>query len=119
MKLINVHLFNVAVLILMGGWSYKTYQEASVLLPILFGVAMLSVSNGIRYGDKEIIKVCAVVSIFALLSIVFILVPQALKTSIVFKQLRTGIMLFSSSIAVLYYWSHIITNRKKTKQKTS
>lgn len=119
MSLINIHLFNAAVLILLGGWSYSLYQEGAVLLPILFGVALLSISNGIRYGEKEIINVCAVLSIFALLSILFVLVPLAIDTPIVFKQVRTAAMAVSCTIAVVAYWSRVIANTKKAKQKTS
>ncbi len=104
----HVHYFNLLNVAALVGLSYLQIQDfnnfPTIIIPLLLGAIMLPMNNSLRTKRKQILKVAAVITILALLSLVYPSIQIFLKgdnTDI----LRITIMIittFVSMIGLLY-----------------
>lgn len=99
----KANLINAIVLIFGSIWEYLSavHPSITVFIPLIFGVILLSLNNGVLYSIKS---QCRAATFFSLV-IVIILVVQlfsVLKSDNDQAILKTVFMLCSSAVASIY-----------------
>lgn len=97
------HLINSAALILIGGWGYFATSSNTALIPVLFGVVLLSLSNGVKLENKAIAHVAVLLTLLVFLALVAKPLLSAIKDGDTLGTLRVGIMSLTSLIALIYF----------------
>ena len=112
MNAYTAHLINSTALILMGGWGYFATGSKTALIPVLFGVVLLSLSNGVKLENKAIAHVVVVITLLVLGSLIAKPLLSALRDGDTLGTVRVGIMVLTSLIALIYFIKSFIDARK-------
>jgi len=115
MNAYTAHLINSIALILMGGWGFYATSAKTALIPVLFGVVLLSLSNGVKMQNKAIAHVVVVITLLVLGSLVAKPLISALKDGDTLGTIRVGIMVLTSLIALIFFIKSFIDARKAKK----
>lgn len=100
----KANILNALVLILMGGWGAYATQLASptALIPVVGGLILLGCQKGVTSENKVIAHVAVVVTLLMVLGIVKPFMG-ALGDSDTMGMLRTGLMLLTGIIAMVFF----------------
>lgn len=112
MNAYTAHLINSVALILMGGWGYFATSANTALIPVLFGVVLLSLSNGVKLENKAIAHVVVVITLLVLVSLVIKPLRSALNDGDTLGTIRVGVMVLTCIIALVYFIKSFIDARK-------
>jgi len=112
MNAYTAHLINSVALILVGGWGYFATSSNTALIPVLFGVVLLSLSNGVKLENKAIAHVVVVLTLLVLIALVAKPLISAINDGDTLGTLRVGIMSLTSLIALIYFIKSFIDARK-------
>ena len=100
----KANLLNAAVLIIMGAWGAYATQMASptALIPVVGGLILLACQKGVTSENKMIAHIAVVVTLLLVLGIVRPFMG-ALGDDDTMGMLRTGLMLVTGLIAMVYF----------------
>lgn len=112
MNAYTAHLINSVALILVGGWGYFATSSNTALIPVLFGVVLLSLSNGVKLENKAIAHVVVVLTLLVLIALVAKPLMSAINDGDTISTLRVGIMSLTSLIAIIFFVKSFIDARK-------
>lgn len=115
MKPFQINLINACVLIIMGLWGYLGSSDPSptALIPVGFGLIFALSTPPFK---KENRVVAHIVVLLTFLLIIALIMPlrRALNSSDSMALLRVGLMILSSTVAMVIYIRSFIAARKKT-----
>ncbi|MDF1695493.1 MAG: hypothetical protein P1U56_06660 [Saprospiraceae bacterium] len=106
------HLINSAALILIGAWGYFVTDAKTALIPVLFGVVLLSLSNGVKLENKAIAHVVVVLTLLVFGSLVAKPLMSAINDGDTMGTIRVGIMSLTSLLALIFFIKSFIDARK-------
>lgn len=112
MNAYTAHLINSVALILMGGWGYFATSSKTALIPVLFGVVLLSLSNGVKLENKAIAHVAVVLTLLVFGSLVAKPLLSAINDGDTLGTVRVGIMVLTSLLALIFFVKSFIDARK-------
>lgn len=98
------NLINAATLIAMSAWAYLAATDASLtaLIPGAVGLALLACHPGVKAEDKTIAHVAVLLTLLVFLAL-FMPLSGAIGRGDGAAILRTGLMLASSVLAMVYF----------------
>jgi len=112
MNAYTAHLINSASLILIGGWGYFATNAKTALIPVLFGVVLLSLSNGVKLENKAIAHVVVVITLLVMISLIIKPLMVALNDGDTLGTIRVGAMVLTSLLALIFFIKSFIDARK-------
>lgn len=115
MNTYKAHLINSVALILIGGWGYFATTSKTALIPVLFGVVLLSLSNGVKLENKAIAHVVVVLTLLVFGALVAKPLMSAINDGDTLGTIRVGIMALTSFLALVYFIKSFIDARKAKK----
>lgn len=74
----NANLLNALTLIGMGIWGFKTTGSNTALIPVIFGVVLLVLTNSVRSHNKAASRVAVLFTLIVLLALVGMRLPKSL-----------------------------------------
>lgn len=111
------HMINSFALILIGGYGFYVADSKVELISVFLGVILLSVSNGVQYGNKASLRIAIVLT----LVVMIFLIKYPLMTAIYFRNtmntIRVGIMVFTGTVTLGFFIKSQMEIRKYRKQK--
>jgi hypothetical protein len=104
---------NAVVLIAMGLWGYLSSDSPSMtaLIPVIFGVIFLLMSQGLKKKNKIISHVIVILTLLVMISL-FKPLSGAMQREDSMAILRVGLMILSSLIAMIFFIKNFIDARK-------
>jgi hypothetical protein len=104
MKTHQANLLNAVALIAMPLWSYYTSLNPSptALIPIVFGIVLLALNNGVKLENKTQAHVAVVVTLIALLAL-FKPMTGALDRRDNLAVFRVAVMMVTGLLAMAYF----------------
>jgi len=106
---------NAALMITLGFWGYKESSSITAMIPVLLGVLLLPLNNGVRYESKVVSHVAVIITLLAVMGL-----GMALKGTIERGQTlpiaRVAIMLVSAIVAMIVFIKSFIEAKKKREQ---
>lgn len=117
MKPYKANLLNSLTLIVFGIWgSYpyllSTTGSPTALIPLFFGLLLLSLNNGMKKENKMIAHI-VVLATFLILIALLMPLKGALERSDTIAIVRVGIMVLTCLLAVITFIRSFIQARKK------
>lgn len=112
MNAYTAHLINSAALIIIGAWGYFATDSKTALIPVLFGVVLLSLSNGVKNENKAIAHVVVLLTLLVLGSLIAKPLLAALNDGDTLGTVRVGIMVLTSFLATVFFIKSFIDARK-------
>ena len=113
------HLVNSVALILMGGWGFYATNAKTALIPVLFGVVLLSLTNGVKLENKAIAHVAVVLTLLVFGALVSKPLMSAINDNDTLGTIRVGIMVLTSFIALIFFIKSFIDAKKARKARES
>lgn len=110
----NAHsasLLNAATLLIMGLWGYMEKNAPTALIPVFFAVLLIVMSQGVKNENKAQAHVAVIVTLLALLGI-FKPFIGALGKDDVMAKVRTGLMVITGIISMVYFIRSFIAAKK-------
>jgi uncharacterized membrane protein (UPF0136 family) len=110
----NAHianLLNAVVLIGMGLWGYMEKSAPTALIPVFFGVILVVMSQGVKNENKAQAHVAVIVTLVALLGVLKPFFGALGKDDMIAK-VRTGLMVLTGIISMVYFIRNFIAARK-------
>lgn len=99
----KAHLLNSLTLLIMGAWGYFSTQAPSALIPVLIGVLLLSLTQGVKNENKTIAHVAVIVTLIGLAGIASKPLMAALDSDDLMKKIRVIAMVITSVIATIFF----------------
>ena len=112
MNAYTAHLINSVALILIGGWGYFATSSNTALIPVIFGVVLLSLSNGVKLENKAIAHVAVVLTLLVFVALVAKPLMSAINDGDTLGTVRVGIMSLTSLLALIFFIKSFIDARK-------
>jgi len=117
MKASQANILNSLTLIVFGIWGAYPYVlsgagSATSLIPLLFGLLLLSLNNGMKKENKMIAHIVVLVTFVILVALIMPL-KGAFERSDTMALIRVGIMLLTSLLAMITFIQSFIQARKK------
>lgn len=104
MNAYKAHLLNAFTLLIMGLWGmYATDWAPTAGIPVLIGVVLLVLTNGVRYENKAIAHVAVVITLLGLIALIAKPLIAALGTDDILKKFRVIAMVVTSTIAMVFF----------------
>ncbi|MBT8189479.1 MAG: hypothetical protein HKN67_01400 [Saprospiraceae bacterium] len=75
----NANLLNALTLIGIGIWGFKTTGSKTALIPVIFGVVLLVLTNSVRSYNKAASRVALVFTLLVLVALVGMRLPKSLE----------------------------------------
>lgn len=109
----KITLVNALILIGLSLWGYFSVANSSptALIPCVFGVIFLALSPGFKKQNKVIAHIVVVLTLLIIVALVKPFTAQLEKDNII-AVLRVGLMMLSSTIALIIYIRSFIEARK-------
>lgn len=117
MNAYKAHLMNACTFLIMGAWGYFATQSPTALIPVVIGVVLLSITNGVKNENKAIAHVAVVITLLALIAIVMKPLMSALDSDDIMKKFRAIAMVFTSALAMIFFIKSFIDAKKARKAK--
>ena len=113
MSVANANLLNALTLMGMSVWGfYSSLGHAkTALIPLVFGVVLLVLTNSIRDHNKTVAHIAVAVTLIALIALVAKPLPAAIDAGGL-KLLRVGAMTLTGIISMIFFVRSFITARK-------
>jgi uncharacterized membrane protein (UPF0136 family) len=110
----NAHianLLNAVVLLAMGFWGYMDKNAPTALIPVVFGVILIVMSQGVKNENKAQAHVAVIVTLVALLGI---LKPffGAIGKGDSIALFRTGLMVLTGIVSMVFFIRSFIAAKK-------
>jgi len=117
MKPSQANILNSLTLIVFGIWGGYPYVlsgagSVTSLIPLLFGLLLLSLNNGMKKENKMIAHIVVLVTFVILVALIMPL-KGAFERSDTMALIRVGIMLLTSFLAMITFIQSFIQARKK------
>ena len=118
MKAHTASLINAIALISMGTWGYIDSDGGAVtaLIPVIIGVILLFVYNGVKKENKTIAHVAVLLTFIVLLGLVMPL-KGSIERGNSMGIIRVAIMLITSILALISFIQSFIKARKARESK--
>lgn len=107
----NANLLNAACLIGMSIWGYYDTNAPTALIPLIFGVVLLVLTNSIRNHNKTVAHIAVALTLIALIAICAKPLQAALDEGGM-KLVRVGAMVLTGIIAMISFIMSFIKARK-------
>ena len=113
MNTYTANILNALVLITMGLWGYLSSEtpSATALIPVIFGVIFILMSQGLKKKNKIISHVIVILTLMVLVSL-FKPLSGALQRDDTMASIRVGLMILTSIIAMIFFIKNFIDARK-------
>jgi CDP-diglyceride synthetase len=100
----KANLINAATLIIMSGWGYYSSLTPSktALIPLVFGVVLLALNNGVKFENKAQAHVAVILTLVVLLALIMPL-KGAMGRDDSMAMLRIGLMMVTSIVAMVFF----------------
>ena len=117
MNAFTANLLNSIVLIAMGLWGYFSSENPSMtaMIPVIFGVILLLMSQGIKKENKIISHVVVVLTLLILISL-FKPLSGAMGRADNMATIRVGLMILTCIIAMVFFIKNFIDAKKARSQ---
>lgn len=111
----NANLLNAVCLIGMSVWGYYgTGGAKTALIPLIFGVVLLVLTNSIRDHNKTVAHIAVGITLVALVALIAKPLPVALDEGGI-KLVRVGSMVLTGIISMIVFVRSFIAARKAKK----
>ena len=114
----KANLINAISLMAMSTWAYFSSLTPSVtaLIPLVFGVVLLALNNGIKFENKAQSHVAVICTLLVLLALTMPF-RGALKRDDSMAMFRIGIMMVTSALSLFYFIMSFRAARKARQNK--
>ena len=104
MNVQKANLLNAVTLFSISLWAYFSSMNPSItsLIPLLFGVMLLSLNNGVLHGLKGQTRAAFVLTLIVAIALIkpLLAAVDADKSIAIF---RTSLMMFTSIVAIFFF----------------
>ena len=107
----NANLLNAVTLIGMGFWGYKSSGSNTALIPVIFGVVLLVLTNAIRNHNKVVAHIAVLLTLLILGALLGMRLPKSIDAGGP-GLYRVLAMIATSSIALIYFIKSFIDARR-------
>ena len=111
----NANVLNAITLMAMSAWGYQANGPSgskTVLIPLIFGVILLVLSNSIREHNKTVAHIAVVITLIALIALIAKPLPGAIQRGNSMAILRVGAMVLTGVISMIFFIKSFIDARK-------
>ena len=105
---------NAFSLIALAAWGYFDSQSPTALIPVIFGVILLVLNQGVKNENKVVAHIAVVLTLLVLVALIKPF-TAAMGRSDTPAMIRTGIMLLTSLVAMIAFVKSFIDARKARK----
>ncbi|MDF7808529.1 hypothetical protein P4E94_13840 [Pontiellaceae bacterium B12219] len=114
MKAHTASLINAVVLIGFGLWAYFGSETPSVtaLIPVVFGVVILSLYKGVKKEDKIIAHIAVLLTLLILIALGVKPLPAAMERGDGLAVMRVVVMMVSTFVALFFFIKSFVDVRK-------
>tara|TARA_B100000161_G_C33478285_1_gene381297 strand:+ start:30 stop:380 length:351 start_codon:yes stop_codon:yes gene_type:complete len=107
------HLINSIVLVVFGLWGYSVGGSFTALIPVFFGLVLLSLYKGVKNEAKVPAHLAVLLTIIILIALIAQPLQVALSSGNVGKILRSSVMIITSGISTIAFIASFINVRRK------
>ena len=107
----KANVINSLSLTLIGLWGYFEVVSPTALIPVIFGVILLSCTNGLKKQNKLIAHIAVLLTLVILIALIVMRLPKSLDSGGV-GLIRVVIMILTSIFSMVYFVKSFIANRK-------
>lgn len=107
------HLINAIVLIIFGLWGYSVGRSFTALIPVFFGLILLSLYKGVKNEAKVPAHLAVLLTIIILIALIVQPLEAALSSGNVGKILRSSGMIITSALSTVAFIVSFINVRRK------
>ena len=113
-KTYQISALNAISLIILGGYGYfqSTAPSPTALIPVVFGVFLLLMNNGIKNENKIIAHVAVLLTLLILFGLAMPLLG-AIKRSDFYALIRVSFMMVTTLLAMVFFVRSFINARRK------
>ena len=111
----NANVLNAITLMAMSAWGYQANGPTgskTVLIPLIFGVILLVLSNSIREHNKTVAHIAVVITLVALVALIAKPLPGAIERGGGMPLFRIGAMIFTGIVSMIFFIKSFIDARK-------
>ncbi len=108
----NANLLNATTLIALGIWGFKSSGSNTALIPVIFGIVLLVLTNSIRNHNKVVAHIGVVLTLLILIALVGMRLPKSLEQGGP-GLYRVIAMIVTGIIAMFYFIKSFIDARRK------
>lgn len=118
MKAHTASLINALILIGFGLWAYFGSETPSktALIPVIFGVVILSLYKGIKKEDKIVAHIAVLLTLLILIALGMKPLPAAIDRGDGVAVMRVVVMMVSTLVALVFFIKSFIDVRRARKQ---
>ncbi len=117
MNAYKAHLLNSVTLLIMGAWGYFATNSPTALIPVLIGVLLLSISQGVKNENKAMAHVAVIVTLLGVVAIAAKPLMSALDSDDITKKIRAIAMTVTGIIAMIFFVKSFIDAGKARRAK--
>ena len=107
------HLINSIVLVVFGLWGYLVGGSFTALIPVFFGLVLLSLYKGVKNEAKVPAHLAVLLTIIILIALIVQPLQVALSSGNVGKILRSSVMIITSATSTIAFIVSFINVRRK------
>jgi len=121
MKPFQANILNAAVLIIMGLWGYFSSENPSMtaLIPVVFGVLFLIATPPFKNDNKVVAHIIVLLTFLLILMIIGKPMMSAIDSGDNMRIFRSGAMVLSGIIAMIFFIKNFIDVRKARQAEAS
>ena len=114
MNVLKANILNSTCLIVVGLWGYFEATSSTALIPVIFGLALLFCSPGLKKENKVIAHIAVLLTFVCLLGL-FMPLKGTIEREETIGVVRVSIMILTSITAMVYFVKSFIANRNARK----
>ena len=114
MNSLKANILNSICLIVIGLWGYLEATSSTALIPVIFGLALLFCSPGLKKENKVIAHIAVLLTFVCLLGL-FMPLKGTIEREETIGVVRVSVMILTSITAMVYFIKSFIANRKARK----
>jgi len=114
MNVLKANILNSICLIVVGLWGYFEATSSTALIPVIFGLALLFCSPGLKKENKVIAHIAVLLTFVCLLGL-FMPLKGTIEREETIGVIRVSIMILTSITAMVYFVKSFIANRNARK----
>ena len=114
MNVLKANILNSICLIVVGLWGYFEATSSTALIPVIFGLALLFCSPGLKKENKVIAHIAVLLTFVCLLGL-FMPLKGTIEIEETIGVVRVSIMILTSITAMVYFVKSFIANRNARK----
>ena len=119
----KANLINAVALMVMSVWGYASSLTPSMtaLIPLVFGVVLLALNNGIKFENKTQAHAAVILTLLVLIALVKPFMG-AMDRADSMAMMRVGLMMLTSLVSMIYFMksfrdARIAREKKEAKKK--